>query len=186
MSPDEQVIVVASANSSTPGPETKGQLIFIDRTNLDIFQRVNVGDAALTRVLWNSEINQIVAGCTTGKIYMLYSTELSNKGAIICVGKGARKKNVEDYTDAVGEIYNPELYLEKEMRTKGKDWREERNKTRPELPNEMGVNSKSDSAQYSAHKFLIHDIVHDTMADMDPRKALLKFANKKDTDSMIF
>ena len=49
------------------------------------------------QVLWHKGINQIFAGCSDGVTRLLYSPRLSNKGALLCVGKAARKKDVSDF-----------------------------------------------------------------------------------------
>ena len=185
-SPDEQIILAGSSSARDSRAESKGELVFIDRTNLDIVERLNVGDGAINRVVWNGKINQIFAGSDNGKIYALYSTELSTKGVLLCVGKSARQKNVQDFTMAVSEAYNPDLYTEDEYTTKGKLWRQDANRRKPELPPKLSNNAAADSALYSTHSFLTHDIIRDTMKDVDPRKALLKYSKAADKDKPVF
>eukprot|EP00455_Lapot_gusevi_P051823 TRINITY_DN7817_c0_g1_i4.p1 TRINITY_DN7817_c0_g1~~TRINITY_DN7817_c0_g1_i4.p1 ORF type:complete len:257 (-),score=72.23 TRINITY_DN7817_c0_g1_i4:32-802(-) len=173
-SPDEQIFITGT---STRRGQGRGQVVFIDRTNLEIIQSVSVDSTSANRVLWHPKINQIFVGSAEAKIHALYSPSLSQKGVLLCIGKAAKKKDIEDFSNQTGMILTPHalpMFRDKTDRRKKKDARKE---TKPEEPSKSGP-GKSNSLSYSYHQFLTKMLVRDTSRDVDPREAILKYAEQ--------
>lgn len=54
----------------------------------------------VTALAWHARLNQIIVGTgdsTAGKTHVLYSPDMSEKGALLCAAKKPRQKNPIDY-----------------------------------------------------------------------------------------
>ena len=209
-SPDEQLIITGtsmterialpsaagaaslSSSSSSSAPEaerrkvkthelrTRGQIVFIDRTNLEIVQHVAVANGAINRVLWHPRLNQIFACSGDSKIHALYDPQLSVKGVLLSAGKAQRKKSAFDFLEQTASIA-PTVAPSFKDKTKGATWREERNKSKPEVPGKSGPGKRAASAHASFHDFLTSHLVNKTVHSEDPRSAVLKYADEAKT-----
>ncbi|KAH8835384.1 transcription factor [Flagelloscypha sp. PMI_526] len=179
--PDEKYIVTGAGSEAKGG---KGRLMFLDRTTLENTKTLEV-DATPVKVLWHSRINQIVAGLSNGQISVFYSPVSSQNGAKLLLNKGApRKRTIEDMSDALAApaIMVPGagdggtgLVGSKRKRDNGRN--DPRKARRPELP--VTGPGKGGRVGASATQHLVQHLVRDTTRDVDPREALLKYADSK-------
>ncbi len=95
-SPDEQLLVTGtSAKSKQDGQG--GKLLFLNKTTLAPVRSVDVGSGiSVCKVLWHPRINQILAGCSDGKVRVFWDDAVSVRGAILCQSKVTKRKAAED------------------------------------------------------------------------------------------
>ena len=67
---------------------------------------MGVSSKSLVRVVWHDKINQILVACSDAKTHVLYSPEYSTKGALLSVGRRARRKESADFM-LTGNIQTP-------------------------------------------------------------------------------
>merc|ERR1719453_2917137 len=88
------------------GSGEKGLLCFFDKATLEPVRKIGVvPDGSVTSFIWNDHTNQIIVGGTDGT-RALYNPTMSQKGALLCIGKHKREKD-GDVTLAEHQIYNP-------------------------------------------------------------------------------
>ncbi|RXW24743.1 hypothetical protein EST38_g1124 [Candolleomyces aberdarensis] len=186
-SPDERYIVTGC------GPTGKGgspSLVFLKKENLEVVKTLSV-DSTPVIVLWHAKLNQIVAGLANGQIVVLYSPETSHNGAKLVMSKGPpRKITIEDMSDALSApaILTPHaLPMFRDMdpgrgtkRKREKDRMDPRKSRRPDLP--VTGPGKGGRVGASATQHVVQNLVRDTTRDVDPREALLKYAEAAEND----
>jgi hypothetical protein len=181
-SPDDKFVLTGAGASAKDG---QGALLFMEKDNLEIVKTLAV-DATPVKVVWHSKINQIVTGLSNGTIVVLYSPETSLNGAKLLLSKGPpRKVTVEDMSDALAAptILTPHaLPMFRDMdpgqgtkRKREKDRLDPRKSRRPELP--VTGPGKGGRVGASATQHVVQNLVRDTTRDVDPREALLKYAD---------
>lgn len=181
-SPDDKFVLTGAGASAKGG---QGALLFMEKDNLEIVKTLAV-DATPVKVVWHSKINQIVTGLSNGTIVVLYSPETSLNGAKLLLSKGPpRKVTVEDMSDALAAptILTPHaLPMFRDMdpghgtkRKREKDRLDPRKSRRPELP--VTGPGKGGRVGASATQHVVQNLVRDTTRDVDPREALLKYAD---------
>ncbi|KAG6845665.1 hypothetical protein H0H87_005872 [Tephrocybe sp. NHM501043] len=186
-SPDDKYIITGSGASSKGG---RGKLMFLEKNSLDVVKTLEV-DSTPVKVFWHSKINQIVTGLSNGQIVVLYSPMTSLNGAKLLSNKGPpRKVTIEDMSDALAapSIITPHaLPMFRDMdpgrgtkRKAEKDRLDPRKSRRPELP--VTGPGKGGRVGASATQHVVQNLVRDTTRDQDPREALLKYAEKSESD----
>ncbi|TFK23117.1 transcription factor [Coprinopsis marcescibilis] len=185
-SPDEKYILTGVGPR---GPGQPAALVFLRRDNLEIVKSLSV-DATPVRVAWHSKINQIIAGLSNGQVVVLYSPETSLNGAKLVMSKGPpRKVNVEDMSDALAAptILTPhalpmfrDMDLGRTKRKREKDRLDPRKSMRPDLP--VSGPGRGGRVGASATQHVVQNLVRDTTRDIDPREALLRYADVADKD----
>jgi len=150
-----------------------------------------VVDATPVKVAWHSKINQIVTGLSNGQIVVLYSPVTSLNGAKLLLSKGPpRKVTIEDMSDALAAptILTPHaLPMFRDLdpgrgtkRKREKDRMDPRKSRRPELP--VTGPGRGGRVGASATQHVVQNLVRDTTRDVDPREALLRYAEVADKD----
>ncbi|KAF9014934.1 transcription factor [Cyathus striatus] len=186
-SPDDKYIVTGAGATSKGG---RGRLMFLRKDTLEDVKMLEV-DSTPVRVFWHSKINQIVTGLSNGQIVVLYSPETSLNGAKLLLNKGPpRKVTVEDMSDALSAptIITPHaLPMFRDMdpgrgtkRKREKDRLDPRKSRRPELP--VTGPGRGGRVGASATQHVVQNLVRDTTRDVDPREALLKYAEASEKD----
>ena len=98
-SPDEQVILTCTSSRQAKSAAERGNLVFVNRVTLEIANQVSVSQGSLTRLLWHPKLNQVIAGSTDNGAYVLYDPQLSKNGALLAIGRKARRKEAADFID---------------------------------------------------------------------------------------
>ncbi|KAJ9049157.1 hypothetical protein DSO57_1027608 [Entomophthora muscae] len=93
-SPDEKLIVTGVGVKRGEG---YGQLVFLDRTSLEIVRSINVAQSSAVKVVWHAALNQIAVGSGDGSITMYYDPIRSLRGAKLCVSRQPRKRHIDDF-----------------------------------------------------------------------------------------
>ncbi|XP_073101651.1 uncharacterized protein [Elaeis guineensis] len=107
-SPDEQLIFTGTSveKEGTSG----GLLCFFDRRKLELVSRVGISPKySVICCAWHPKINQVFATVgdkKEGGTHILYDPSISQRGALVCVGRAPRKKSVDDF-EAQPVIHNP-------------------------------------------------------------------------------
>ncbi|KAF9535568.1 transcription factor [Crepidotus variabilis] len=186
-SPDDKYVITGAGATAKGG---QGRLVFLNKYNLEEVKSLVV-DATPVKVAWHSKINQIVTGLSNGQVVVLYSPVTSLNGAKLLSNKGPpRKVTVEDMSDAVTAptILTPHALpmfrdLDPARGTKRKREKERmdpRKSKRPELP--VTGPGRGGRVGASATQHIVQNLVRDTTRDVDPREALLKYADLADKD----
>ena len=90
-SPDEKIVM-----TGTSVKQGSGELVFYDAATFEEFYRFSVGESSVSKILWHPKLNQIVVGCSNGKVKMYYSPTQSFNGAKLCTAKARRRKAKND------------------------------------------------------------------------------------------
>ncbi|PPQ90468.1 hypothetical protein CVT25_014986 [Psilocybe cyanescens] len=184
-SPDDKYVITGAGATSKGG---QGRLVILNKDGLEEVKSLAV-DATPVKVAWHSKINQIVTGLSNGQIVVLYSPVTSLNGAKLLLSKGPpRKVTIEDVSDALSAptILTPHaLPMFRDLdagrgtkRKREKDRMDPRKSKRPELP--VTGPGKGGRVGASATQHVVQNLVRDTTRDVDPREALLRYADDKD------
>jgi len=180
--------MIATGTSVRKGHGSSGTLAIFSAANLDPVQSVPVTESSVVAVAWHPVLNQIVCGNGDGSATILYSPELSKKGALLPIQKTPASSSTEAFVGySQGGIQTPNaLPLFKTL--EGRSLKRIRIKARqdpvkshrPELPVDgPGVGGRLGS---SVTQSIMKNIIKDTRRDEDPREALLKFAEIAEKD----
>jgi len=186
-SPDNKYIITGAGAASK---SSQGRLVFMQKEGLEEVKSLVV-DATPVKVAWHSKINQIVTGLSNGQIVVLYSPVTSLNGAKLLLSKGPpRKVTIEDMSDALAAptILTPHaLPMFRDLdpgrgtkRKREKDRMDPRKSRRPELP--VTGPGRGGRVGASATQHVVQNLVRDTTRDVDPREALLRYAEVADKD----
>jgi hypothetical protein len=186
-SPDEALIVTGT--SVTKNSDATGNLVFFDKTSLEMVKQVSVSQASVLSVLWHPKINQIVAGCSDGVTHVMFDPAFSSKGALYSVSKAPRVTK-KDFTPDRPIITPNALPMFKDAPSLKKQ-REKARKDpvrsrKPEAP-QIGPGSKGRAGSNTTAdmmKNLVHKDIKEQFAD--PREAILKYANEAKENPIWF
>jgi len=186
-SPNEKFIVTGAGSTVRGG---KGQLLFLKRDDLEIEKEVEM-ESTPVKVVWHPKINQILTGFANGSISCFYSPETSLNGAKLLANKGpAKKATIESMASGLlqPQIITPHalpMFRDGEDGRSGKRKREKermdpKKSRRPELP--VHGPGKGGRVGASATQHVVQNLFRDTTRDVDPREALLKYADIAEND----
>ena len=187
-SPDEKVVM-----TGTSVKRGSGELVFYETDTFNELYRFSVGEASVSKILWHPKLNQIVVGCSNGKVKIYYSPDLSSRGALLCAAKPRRRqvKNDEIPTGLHQQIINPyslPMYREQRFfyakRRKDKARKNPISSAAPDKP-AYGLDAhKTKGCSMSAFvsKQLALDVHGPPAEEEDPRVALLKYAEVCESD----
>ncbi|KDR84766.1 hypothetical protein GALMADRAFT_233101 [Galerina marginata CBS 339.88] len=184
-SPDDKYVITGAGATAKGG---QGRLVILQKDGLEEVKSLAV-EATPVKVAWHSKINQIVTGLSNGQIVVLYSPVTSLNGAKLLLSKGPpRKVTIEDVSDALTAptILTPHaLPMFRDLdpgrgtkRKREKERMDPKKSRRPELP--VTGPGKGGRVGASATQHVVQNLVRDTTRDVDPREALLKYADDKD------
>jgi len=165
--------------------------VFLSRKKKKEVARIRICQASVVRVLWNARLNQIICGCADGAARVLYDPEVSKNGALLCVGKKAKRKSIMDFSNFVN-VHNPNALplfaqTQSEKRIKKKQRKDPVASKKPLPPlkgDQGGVQGRLGSHNLTTH--LMQVIAKRTVTKEDPRDALLAWDKKAKQDPMFF
>ncbi|KAI4350301.1 hypothetical protein L6164_004769 [Bauhinia variegata] len=186
-SPDEQLFLTGtSVEKESP---VGGLLCFFDRVNLELVSRVGISPTcSVVQCAWHPKLNQIFATIgdkSQGGTHILYDPTLSERGALVCVGRAPRKKSIDDF-EAKPVIHNPHalpLFRDQPSRKRQREkiLKDPMKSHKPELPmtgpgfgGRVGVSQGSLLTQYLLKQ---GGMIKETWMEEDPREAILKYAD---------
>ncbi|KAF5668907.1 RRB1-like protein in the regulation of ribosome biosynthesis [Fusarium heterosporum] len=142
----------------------------------------------LITVDWHPKINQIITGSANGETRILYNPQMSNRGAVDVMSRAPKKRHIDD---------NPEFTMDQSLGISGdaivvpgasggskksgvtasgrsKDPR------RPHIPQQTPFQKNQPDEKLIAENIPLARMLHE-----DPREALLKYADKAQSDPMF-
>ncbi|XP_042417558.1 WD repeat-containing protein 70-like [Zingiber officinale] len=186
-SPDEQLILTGT--SVEKEGTTGGLLCFYDRIKLELVSRVGISPTySVVCCTWHPKINQVFATVgdkKVGETHILYDPSISQRGALVCVGRASRKKSVDDY-ELQPVIHNPHalpLFRDapSRKRQREKALKDPFKSHKPECPvNGPGFGGRVGTTKGSLlTQYLMKQggLIKETWMDEDPREAILKYAD---------
>jgi hypothetical protein len=207
-SPDENLILTGTAGGTiTVGDKTikapdassdvgDGKLVVMRRSDLSVVRTLDITPGNVVKTVWHPKINQIFCSTSLGAVHILYSPETSSKGATLSLARVARSKKAEaDTIPTLDQIYVPDnlpMFRNPDMETrlKGKQVRKKRENEDevkgPAKGQTSNVFSRGTGGRVgaSATQHLVQGLEFNRTRDEDPREALLKYADKADTDKL--
>lgn len=156
-SPDERLIVTGVGVKRGEG---YGQLVFLDRTSLEVVRSINVVQASAVKVVWHPALNQIAVGSGDGSITMYYDPVRSLRGAKLCVSRQPRKRHIDDFEiqRPIMTPNDPPTRISKRQRDKMRS--DPIATRRPDLPSSGPGKGVKLGSNFSHH--LMKDIIKDT------------------------
>ena len=142
----------------------------------------------LITVDWHPKINQIITGSANAETHVLYNPQMSSKGAVDVMSRAPKKRHIDD---------NPELTMDQSVGVSGdaimvpgatagsrrsgvtvsgrsKDPR------RPHIPQQTPMEKNAPDEKAIAENIPLARMLHE-----DPREALLKYADKAQSNPMF-
>ncbi|CAN6304950.1 unnamed protein product [Urochloa humidicola] len=191
-SPDEQLVFTGT--SIEKDGDNGGLLCFFDRKRLELVSRVGISpNYSVIRCLWHPRINQVFATVgdkKEGGTHILYDPSISQRGALVCVGRAPRKKSVDDF-EVQPVIHNPHalpLFRDQPSRKRQREkiLKDPLKSHKPEAPvNGPGFGGRVGTTKGSLlTQYLLKEggLIKDTWMDEDPREAILKYADAAEKD----
>ncbi|KAL0912945.1 hypothetical protein M5K25_016369 [Dendrobium thyrsiflorum] len=186
-SPDEQLIFTGT--SVEKEDTTGGMLCFYHRRKLELVSRIGISPhQSVVRCSWHPKINQVfvtVGDKKEGGTHILYDPSMSQRGALVCVARAARKKSVDDF-DAQPIVHNPHalpLFRDQPSRKRQREkiLKDPMKSHKPELPvNGPGFGGRVGATKGSLlTQYLMKQggLIKETWMEEDPREAILKYAD---------
>ncbi|KAI0236779.1 hypothetical protein L0F63_001833 [Massospora cicadina] len=179
-SPDEKLIVTGVGVKRGEG---FGQLVFLERTSLEVVRTINVTQASVVKVVWHAALNQIVVGSGDGSITMYYDPVRSLRGAKLCVSRQPRKRHIDEFEiqRPIMTPNDPPIRISKRQRDKLRS--DPVATRRPDPPASGPGRGSKVGSNFTSH--IMKQIIKDTSRDEDPREALLRYA-KEAEDNPLF
>ncbi|AQK65192.1 Nucleotide binding protein [Zea mays] len=191
-SSDEQLIFTGT--SIEKDGDNGGLLCFFDRKKLELVSRVGISaHYSVIRCLWHPRINQVFATVgdkKEGGTHILYDPSISQRGALVCVGRAPRKKSVDDF-EVQPVIHNPHalpLFRDQPSRKRQREkiLKDPLKSHKPEAPvNGPGFGGRVGTTKGSLlTQYLLKEggLIKETWMDEDPREAILKYADAAEKD----
>ncbi|PFH58969.1 hypothetical protein XA68_12966 [Ophiocordyceps unilateralis] len=179
-SPNSTSIVTGSAT---------GQLHILNPGNLtsELVTAITPGSPVIA-VNWHPKINQIMTGSANGETHVLYSPTLSTRGAVDVMSRAPKKRHIDD---------NPELTMDQSVGISGDSivtpgamaasrragvtgTGRSKDPRRPQVPQQTPFQKTQPDEKHVADNIPLARMLHE-----DPREALLKYADKAQSDPMF-
>ncbi|GAA5823064.1 hypothetical protein JCM11251_007472 [Rhodosporidiobolus azoricus] len=177
--------------------EGNGKVVVFEAEGLRKVREIEISEYSVVRVAWHPKINQIVTASSSGSLHVLYSPTLSIKGALLSVTRPVRRPQIDHFTSLSSEHDRPiiaphSLPLFKEdggVSAGGRGGKRKRErermdpqKTMKPLPPVTGP-GKGGRIGAAATQHVVQGLVRNTLRDVDPREALLKYATADPNDN---
>ncbi|EGD80899.1 hypothetical protein PTSG_01486 [Salpingoeca rosetta] len=186
-SPDERFVLTGTSGE---GNSTAGMLVILKADTFERAYQVGVGPRGVISVLWHLKINQIVVGCTDGRIKVFFDPRKSDKGAKLCATRAPREEDPLDrlfMSDAVmaakaGVAWGEDVRtLRRTAKSrKDKERKDPLKSKKPEEPvkSDRGVGKGGRLMGYtsSLSQYIASRTAYDPTRDEDPREAILRHA----------
>ncbi|KAI5465670.1 WD40-repeat-containing domain protein [Mariannaea sp. PMI_226] len=142
----------------------------------------------LITVDWHPKINQIITGSANAETHVLYNPTMSSRGAVDVMSRAPKKRHIDD---------NPELTMDQSVGISGDSiitpgaipssrkagvtgTGRSRDPRRPQIPQQTPFQKNQPD-----EKQIVENIPLARMLHEDPREALLKYADKAQSDPMF-
>ncbi|XP_078487808.1 WD repeat-containing protein 70 [Ciona intestinalis] len=186
-SPNEKLLMTGTSVKRDAG---RGKIVFMDRTDLEIVNEIEVSDSSAIRSLWHPKLNQIMVGTADGNIKILYDPERSVRGAKLSVVKKRKKLNQSEVfiRHKIITPYSLPLYREDRERSTKKQEEKDRkdpiksHKPMAPLSGRGGAGGRLKAHGSTLASFIMKSIAKDTHDDSNPRDAILKHATAAESN----
>lgn len=148
---------------------------------------ITLGSPLIT-VEWHSKINQIVTGSANAETHVLYNPDKSTRGAVDVMSRAPKKRHVDD---------NPEFTTDQSLGLSGDSivtpgamagsrkagvtgTGRSKDPRRPHIPQQTPFQKSQPDEKQIAENIPLARMLHE-----DPREALLKYADKAQSDPMF-
>merc|ERR1712232_389881 len=188
-SPDGKYIVTGT--SLEKGAKGNSSLRVYDADDFSLAKSLDFGQRSVIRVGWQPEINQVIVGCGTGEVVMLYSPYSSKKGALHFVGRHRRAKAAHEIEDSgFGPIFSmvdgKDIMKFHQLTAHG-NWeavrrhgiRQNQKTLVPARPAELDGKTATTSGTKLVSQTILKLEGKSKVASEDSQKALLKYADKE-------
>jgi WD40 repeat protein len=175
-SPNDRYFVCGTSVKKNEG---SGVVIFYDKHTLQPVKRIGIANSSAISILWHPKINQLLVGCSDGKVRVLFDPEMSYHGALLSVVKAPRRA---DPFDLDIEATGPEIPMEDARERRKRREREKAMQPKAQLP-EKGVFPRMRNA-LSQH--LIKAYIDKIDDGVDSRAELLKYAKASEENPFFF
>ncbi|KAH6888612.1 WD40-repeat-containing domain protein [Thelonectria olida] len=142
----------------------------------------------LITVDWHSKINQIVTGSANAETHVLYNPTMSSRGAVDVMSRAPKKRHIDD---------NPEFTMDQSVGISGDSivtpgaiptsrkagvtgTGRSKDPRRPQIPSQTPFQKNQPDQQHVVENIPLARMLHE-----DPREALLKYADKAQSDPMF-
>ncbi|GAA5970824.1 hypothetical protein JCM3765_005577 [Sporobolomyces pararoseus] len=183
--------------------QRKGQVVVIsvdgEKGEMEVKEKIEISEFSVIKVLWHPKINQILCSTSSGEIHVLYSPELSTKGALLGLTRTIRKPTVEStFSTSNGtELDRPiiaphSLPMFKDdfgVSAGGKGGKRKRERERHDPQKTLKPTppitgpGRGGRVGASATQHVVQGLVASNLRDQDPREALLKYATTDPKDN---
>ncbi|GAA5848088.1 hypothetical protein JCM3766R1_006402 [Sporobolomyces carnicolor] len=167
-----------------------------DKGELEIKDRIEISEFSVVKVLWHERINQIVCSTSSGEIHVLYSPELSTKGALLGLTRTVRKPTVESTFNPSGgneldrpiiaphslPMFKDDLNGGRGVSAGGRGGKRKRERERHDPQKTLKPTppitgpGRGGRVGASATQHVVQGMIKSNLRDQDPREALLKYA----------
>ncbi|KAJ6446494.1 WD repeat protein [Purpureocillium lavendulum] len=144
--------------------------------------------SALIAVEWHPKINQIITGSANAETHVLYNPAMSSRGAVEVMSKAPKKRHIDD---------NPEFTMDQSVGISGDaivtpgglassrktgvtGTGRSKDPRRPHVPQQTPFQKSQPDEKHVAENIPLARMLHE-----DPREALLKYADKAQSDPMF-
>lgn len=184
-SPDEQFIVTGT---SVKKGEGTASLVFFDRKTGEKVRQIAVAGGSVNRLLWHPKLNQIIAGCGDAVARVYYDPMRSTNGALLSVYKQKRRKDPSDSIQHFA-IHTPHaLPMFKDQpsakKQRLKDRQDPVKSRKPDLPLNGPGHAGHVGSSLTHH--MMKTLIKKTEREVDPREAILKYAQEAEADPYWF
>lgn len=199
-SPDDRLLLTGIAAERRPasseGGEGGGAVVMFDVKELKEVRRVGM-PSHVAAVKWHPKINQIFVGIGDkrgGSTHVLYDTTYSRRGALMAVGRAPRVANPFDLglSLAIKTPHALPMFREDAGRKRGREKaRHDALKSRKPDPGatagmgRAGRIGSTGGTLLTQHLLKTRGKLVSTDAELDPREAILRHADKEDDISML-
>ncbi len=169
-------------------PHTCGQ-VFLNRADLSVATRLDICEKGVVRVAWHADINQIVATTADNSSRVLYSPELSVRGALLCAHRTARVKGTGIEYNIIKNPNSLKLFKEEPQQKKMKERTDKIKAKIPQKPLDgEGMGGRAAEHGHTITQHWIRKLIHKqpNVRDVDPREALLAMDAEAKKDPMWF
>lgn len=142
----------------------------------------------LITVEWHAKINQIVTGSANAETHVLYNPTTSSRGAVDVMSRAPKKRHIDD---------NPEFTMDQSVGISGDSivtpgsipasrkagvtgTGRSKDPRRPQIPAQTPFSKNQPDQQHVVENIPLARMLHE-----DPREALLKYADKAQSDPMF-
>ena len=196
--PTSNIAFAPNSSSIITGSET-GDLYILNPATLkpEVVTPITPG-SPLISVLWHDKLNQIVTGSANAETHVLFDPKTSNKGAVMIMSKAPKRRHFDDDPSMTTDmsqgisgdaIVNPgtsseaiqgSTYSSRHptvgLTASGKS----RDPRRPHIPVATPFSKNQPDEEHIKKRIPLS-----SMREEDPREALLKYAEKANTDPMF-